>query len=179
VKGPAGPAGLAGHDPTVLDVRDPSRRPWQIREWQVQRLAWVLAALVLTAAMLGLFGGGVLSATTARSPDGTIEVSYERFVRKDATEVLQVRVTPDQDAGSATVFLGAEWVDAVIIEGIEPQPDTVSAAEGGMLLEIPTEDAAPVQLRVSFRPDAVGVVSASFAVAPGAEGAPLWQLTYP
>ncbi len=45
------------------------------RGWMAQRVAWSAALLVLLAAGLGLFGGGVLSRTTSQMKFAVLEAS--------------------------------------------------------------------------------------------------------
>src|SRR5690606_40519760 len=58
-------------------------------EWRVERIAWVLAALLFALALLGVFGGGPLSRASAGSSDQTVQVDYERFVRVATSTTLK------------------------------------------------------------------------------------------
>jgi hypothetical protein len=54
----------------------------------VQRIGWAGMALVLAAALLGLFGSGPLSWRSAWSDEGTLLLRYERFARANANQEL-------------------------------------------------------------------------------------------
>ena len=59
---------------------------FQKKEWNWARLGWVLMLIIALAGLLGLFGQGPLSKSTARA--GGIEVEYERCAQflRDSTE---------------------------------------------------------------------------------------------
>lgn len=56
-------------------------------DWRVRRVARVVFALVLLAALLGVFGDGPLARTKVAS--GSVSVEYDRFLRDE--EVVRVR----------------------------------------------------------------------------------------
>lgn len=49
---------------------------FQRREWVVQRVGWVVMAVLLVAALLGLFGPGPLSKSIAGSASGPVRAEY-------------------------------------------------------------------------------------------------------
>ena len=65
---------------------------FQCREWAAQRVAWVVAALILAAALLDLLGGGRLSRVTAEA--GPLRVKYFRFECKHAPTTLRIEAAP-------------------------------------------------------------------------------------
>jgi len=67
---------------------------FQRRSWSLQRIGWGLIALVLIAALLGLFGHGPLSEATTDDPSLPIRLAYERFGRFGSPLVLRIRVEP-------------------------------------------------------------------------------------
>jgi len=84
-------------------------------------------------AMLGLFGNGPLSWTSASTDDGSLEVSYERFGRRAGSqEVTITAAATAADGGTWQVELSQGFVDSVRISSITPQPDSVEAAPGGI-----------------------------------------------
>ena len=52
---------------------------FQRRSWIVQRVGWVMLALLILAALGGLFGPGPLSRARAGPHDGPLWVEYQRF----------------------------------------------------------------------------------------------------
>jgi hypothetical protein len=65
---------------------------FQKMEWRVQRFGWVVWALLLLAAMLGLMGSGWFSDAAVTSADGSITVEYKRFLHYHKPSQLQVLV---------------------------------------------------------------------------------------
>jgi hypothetical protein len=103
---------------------------FQYKSWRVQRVCWVLIALIVLAALLGLMGTGPLSAETRRAADGLFELEYERFVRMQAPSRLRVNYTPQAvQAGEARVWLDRSYVERTRLEAVVPQPLRVEIGE--------------------------------------------------
>lgn len=74
----------------MTDTREAERDPdlalaestrFQRQEWIAERVAWVVALVVLAAAVLGLFANGPLALGTASASDGRLTVDYQRYAR--------------------------------------------------------------------------------------------------
>ena len=99
---------------------------FQQRSWQVQRAGWACFALVILAALAGLFGHGPLSRAAAASPDGSLAVEYHRFVRMQSPTELRVRF----DAAAVTdgevrIWLDRGYVERIRLQPVVPQPQQV------------------------------------------------------
>ena len=90
--------------------------------WAVQRAAWVIAVLVLVAALAGVFGHGPLSNAAATSADGSLRVEYQRVLRNQAPSELRVRVTPGAE-GRAVVWLAQDYLRKVRLRQVTPEPE--------------------------------------------------------
>lgn len=100
------------------------------RSWRLQRVAWVIMALLLLAALLGLFGSGPLSRATLVDESGTISLNYERFARREAPTALRVHLAANAvDDDEIRLWISRDYIDEVEIERITPQP---SATEVGV-----------------------------------------------
>ena len=55
-------------------------------EWRIQRIGWLVWAMLLLAALLGLTGSGWLSGAEVTSDDGAVTVKYDRFLQVNATD---------------------------------------------------------------------------------------------
>lgn len=129
--------------------------------------------------LLGLFGGGPLSHSTARDPQGVLEVDYPRFDRNIGYASLALTVDGDaaQD-GTVTVFFSDEWISEVLTQDISPEPDSATRTEAGISYEFTADPAAPLVVEITYRPGSIGVRETTVSV--GDSGtATLWQLTYP
>ncbi|MGH9162652.1 MAG: hypothetical protein ACRD2X_22010 [Vicinamibacteraceae bacterium] len=100
---------------------------FQRREWRVQRIGWVLLTLFIAAALAGLLGGsGPLVKASARAPDGTLAVEYDRFVRQEAETALEVQSRfASSTSDELRVWILRPYLDAVTITSITPEPERV------------------------------------------------------
>jgi hypothetical protein len=110
--------------------------PFQRAEWAVQRFAAFVFGLLLVAAALGVFGGGLLS--RAHVEGGNASVEYERFLRRDRQSSMTI------DAAASG--------DIVIIE-----------TAGPLFLNSDIQTLAPQPLREEALPDGVRYVFGSGA----------------
>lgn len=103
-------------------------RRFQEKMWTLERIAWVVMALVLLVALVGLTGrGGPLSTATVSTPQG--EVTYPRIARWEANDSLILKLPPG--APEATVDIGKGFGELFEIIDIQPQPtESSSTGEG-------------------------------------------------
>lgn len=151
--------------------------PFERRQWRVQRVGWVLMALVLLLALLGLFGGGPLS--HARRVDGGLGLEYERFVHASAPTTLRITLTP-QDA-VAGVSLDQRYLKAMSVDQVHPQPNRVEVRADGRTFYFDAPDSQPVSVEIDLRPPDAGL-AAGILRSSGRESTReihFWQLVYP
>jgi hypothetical protein len=117
------------------------------RAWTIQRVAWVVALVVLAASLAGAFGRGPLSRATAGDRGGPLWIEYERVVRNRAPTDLRLHVRPGGD-GVARVWLSREFVLANPVKQSWPEPEGVSEAAGGMVYTFEVEGDGEVLLRL-------------------------------
>jgi hypothetical protein len=65
---------------------------FQHRIWKLQRIGWAVMVLLILAAVLGLFGRGILSRAVVTDAQGQLSVEYSRFARFQAPVELVVRI---------------------------------------------------------------------------------------
>lgn len=96
------------------------------REWAVQRVGWVLMALVVVAALLGAFGGpGPLSSAVLDGGGSRpLRIEYERLGRLDHATTITARFAADA-GGSAAVWLDPAYHEAMLVEHVDPRPSRV------------------------------------------------------
>lgn len=118
-----GPTQRAG----VLELEQDAR--FQHLEWIIQRLGWVLIALAVVAALLGVFGGGGPLATAVLHGGGAVplRVELDRVGRWRSPGRLRIELTPSAP-GEAEVRVSRAYLDDVRIEQITPQPKRVESA---------------------------------------------------
>lgn len=151
----------------------------QRRDWIFERIGWVLLAAALFAALAGLFGPGIFGTARASAADGTLSVEYLRFVRARSPQELRVIVEPQNNGDSRfQVWIDSAYVDALSLERVTPQPDTVHAGAQRMTFEF-AWDGAPGQVPITFEiePREAGRLRARIGVDTSA--AEIRQFVYP
>jgi hypothetical protein len=101
------------------------------REWRFERVGRVVLALILSAALAGAFGDGVLATAESRSADGAVTLRYERIVRRNAPSQLEIRLAPARSADSVVVVsLDEQYLAAMDVQRVMPQPVRVRGSSG-------------------------------------------------
>lgn len=146
---------------------------FQRREWRFRRVGWIAMALLLVLSILGLFGSGVLSDTSARTAG--LEIRYPRFTRWRAPDDFEVVLT-DLRAAGAEFWIAAEYLDGMDIDHVAPEPLRWVARDGRIHYEFA---ASGPDLRIRFHctPTRPGCKRLRIGVAGGE--LQLWQFTYP
>lgn len=168
---------MAASRKTEFELHEDLRH--QRREWRVERVGWALMALLLIAALLGLLGYGPLSHTRARSDDGRLTVAYDRFQRSSALSRYEIEAAPSLVAGDRLrLQFDRHLIDALEIEAVEPQPESVSAGERRTTYEFAAEPGGqPQRIVIYYRPSTFGRLSGG--VTAGGAALALDQLVYP
>jgi len=74
-------ASIMARTKKVGDLQINEDMEFQRRSWIVQRVGWLVFALVILLAALGLFGDGILSDAKAGQEEGALWLEYPRFKR--------------------------------------------------------------------------------------------------
>jgi hypothetical protein len=115
---------------------------WVRREWRIQRAGESLLILLVVLGACGLFSKGFLSDSRARSPDGTIQVEYERFGRVESNMDMRIRYNaPTGDRFSITIGGGA--LDNLQIQTLQPQPLEAVTTGSDLRLTFSARDTGP------------------------------------
>ena len=102
------------------------------REWKVQRLGWLIMALTVALALLGLFGLGPLSSRTLISSDGVLRLEYDRFARHHSSSTLRLQFAPTGQT-KARLWISRQFMENMKLESIVPAPERVEMRDGGQL----------------------------------------------
>lgn len=163
-------------DPLPPRERDPGRRR---REWRLERLGWLVMALVVAAGLLGAFGGGLLSRGEARGPDGLV-LEYARLARMEAPEEL--RLLLPAPVSPATLRISSAFLLRARLVEVDPPPleVRVRADERELLFGVERRGAPigafPVVLRVQYA--AIGTAR-GWVAADGGARVPFAVFVYP
>jgi hypothetical protein len=111
------------------------------RSWTIERIGWVVMAIVGLAALIGVLGPGPLSETTAGEPDGPLWLEYSRLGRFSAPLTLRVHLGPS--AGQqrlARIWLSREYLEGVQVERVTPHAAEVEAGPEQLTYVFPVRD---------------------------------------
>ncbi|HWP35669.1 MAG TPA: hypothetical protein VNM66_08735 [Thermodesulfobacteriota bacterium] len=147
------------------------------RLWTLQRIGWGAMALVVAAALLGLFGSGPLSRAAA-GDERSLRVTYERFARREAATELTLRVA----AGAperVRVWFDRSYLDRFAVEAIAPRPESEDQGPERVVYVFRVGAAeAPVAVTFGLRPRRAGLAHARVGVVAGPSLA-FRQFVYP
>jgi hypothetical protein len=151
---------------------------FQEKTWRVQRVGWVVMALLVAAALAGVFARGPLSRAEAQGQG--LRIEYQRFERYQAPSEINVRLTPEAVVdGSVAIVLDSDYAKRVPLERIDPEPERSAPTAGGHILYFPVpRDAQPGTVILQIRPQRVGLVHGRIGVA-GAAPVSFTQLVWP
>lgn len=140
---------------------------FQHRTWVVQRVAWAVLALLLTAAAVGLFSVGPLSTTTASDPARILLLDYERFLRFGAPTEMHLHLEPEATGEETiTIRLSGDLARGVEFVSIQPEPDGMLAAPDGLEFEFRISDPGqPTEIFFSILPHHMGRLEGAIGLA--------------
>jgi len=141
------------------------------QSWQVKRIAWIVMVLAVLAALAGAAGSGPLSHRVLAQPGGgSLSVEYERWIRFTGPHELVVHLAPVQGGGdSARVWLGRDYLEAMEIENVVPEPERVEAGTDRLVFVFPlVSPGNPTAVTFHLKPHHIGPTTATV----GREGGP-------
>jgi protein-L-isoaspartate(D-aspartate) O-methyltransferase len=129
--------------------------------WVFERTGWVLMALIVAAAVAGVFGGGSMSYVEVTV--GEVAARYPRFARADAPLDLVVEWTPQ--ARDATIWVSRAYLEQFAVEEVRPPPSGTTLSSERIYYTFRTERAGD-RIRVVFRlrPDHGGRLGGSLGL---------------
>jgi hypothetical protein len=134
-----------------LDVAQDVR--FQERMWSVQRVTWVAVVILLAAAVLGVFGGsGPLERASLQFRDGAGQLSFDRFARLGAPTSVEIELHAGE--GARNVAIARSWLDDYRVDGVLPQPKSVTALSDRYVFSF--DVAASGEARLALTPRQAG-----------------------
>jgi hypothetical protein len=144
--------------------------------WRRERIGWALLAILLAAALLGVFGAGPLSRTSISV--GGVQLAYDRFVRTSAPTVLELVVQPEANGSEAIVALDHAYLERVRVREIVPQPKRAVAQPDAVAFVFEAAGAgAPVRAWFNLTFETSGLAVGRLTA--GGETIRFRQLAYP
>jgi len=133
---------------------------FQRLEWRIERIGWVMLALIIIAALLGLLGNGPLSSSAKTA--GSLQVEYDRFLHRDAPSSYRIHLKP-RDAAT-DIHLNREFLDSAKLDQIVPQPAEAELATDGILLRFKSSPLAAGVVTIPFEAKTIGVLQTRISV---------------
>lgn len=152
----------------------------QRRLWKVQRVGWAIMILVALAVLLGLSGRGPLSHTTAGESGDPLSLEYERFGRFHAPTMLRVQLGASASrAGKARIWFSRNYLEAVEIERVTPEPERVEAHRDRFIYVFDlAEPNQPTAITFFLEPDQIGSLPGQVGL-DGSQPLTFGQFIYP
>ena len=142
--------------PQYRHLRDELKPGFVRGQWIAQRAGWVLMALFLLAAIVGLLGSGPLSRDTvsSSSDDVTVSAEYERWTRRKSPQELRVTVeAPNAQGDRLRLTINGDLLDSVELISVSPQPESTTFGADGQTYEWPVEDwSEPLTVSFDYEP---------------------------
>lgn len=127
------------------DVQINENCGFQAGFWRAQRVAWVLLAAVLAAALLGLAGGGGLYSYRSVGDDA-FTIRYPVIARQQSQD--EITITLAAPKAEAVVHLDTAFHDAFTIVSMSPAPTQAFATSWGVAYRFAVSGAAPATVRI-------------------------------
>ena len=151
---------------------------FQQREWKIQRIGWIVFALTIIGALLGLTGSGPLSGTSVGGE--ALQLRFSRFDRLESPSSLNVQLGPSTVSGDQAEFwLSNAYLDTVQIEQISPDPDSVTVGPDRTTYVFTVEQPGqPIEITFHVRHQTLGWHTGEIGLAGGGT-LNFGQLVYP
>lgn len=133
--------------------------------WKIQRVAWVVMALVVFAALLGFTGnGGIGNLQHLKAGDSAegLEVAYERFLRRGAPAEIKVKLAPSSGDSHTELRLNKAFYEELLVERIVPEPSEQYTNEQGITYRFASTN-QPFSVIFYVKPDGMGSLPLHFS----------------
>lgn len=138
---------------------------FQQRSWRVQRVAWIVLALIVMAGLAGVTGGGPLSRAAVATEDGRLRVEYERFVRMQAPSQLKLYFGKETvRGGEMRVWFDRGYIEQIKLDQIVPQPLRTEASADRLTYVFAATDGQAGALAIDLQLQRFGRASARLGV---------------
>ena len=142
---------------------------FQRREWTIQRIGWLVMAVIIVAALIGLLGAGPLSSTAAEA--GPLQLQYSRFERRHAPTELEVSVASSTiDQEQVEVWFSSDYLSRIEITSIMPEPEEVMVTDDRAIYRFSIDDQAQrATILIALEHDDPGITTGRIGMIDGPE----------
>lgn len=142
----------------------------------VQRIGIILMALIMLAAFLGVFGKGLFT-LTSRS-QGTLTISYERFIRKQAATFYHIKIHSNLNSKAVKFWIDPSFYKKLAIKNINPIPSFEDISDNKILYTFNTNNSDLIEITLQAEPEKMGMMTTRMGLSEE-EQIQLKQLIYP
>ncbi|KAA8478537.1 hypothetical protein BDE36_2886 [Arcticibacter tournemirensis] len=118
--------------------------PFEKSEWPVLRIGWILMGVFLGAGVFGIFGSGIFSERVAE--DGTLSVTYERYLRYSMHSEIQIKTS--KLGADSSIWINADYLNKIMITRISPEPDSFDQVDGRMRIQFSSQNPSDITLHI-------------------------------
>jgi len=133
----------------------------QRHHWIAERVGWTVIALVIPAAVLGLFGPGLLNRASVANADARLRLEYGHFGRYRAPTTLRLHLGPNATSGTKVgVWVDRNFIERVEVQTIIPPPDSAELGADRVTYVFRISDASrPAAITFYLEPERVGALA--------------------
>jgi hypothetical protein len=152
----------------------------QRKTWIVQRIGWGGMALIIVAALAGVFGSGPLARVEVTDDRQTFRLEYDRFGRYEGELFLTLLLLPEATkTHRVLVEIDRRYWTSQVVEYIIPEPLTSRIGIDGFLYTFEIEALSPSAVIVfRLRPEYLGALNGRIRVNDGSS-VTLHQFIFP
>ena len=150
---------------------------FQRRWWKFERATWIFFTVIVLLDLAGAFGRGPLANARKRTPDGALDMQYERVERFSTPSILTLHFSPEAVRdGNIRLWVSDAVIKSLGNQRIIPQPSLSETTDGGILYSFPS-GAHPNSVEFALQPASAGVSHFEIRLVPdGNVQAPMDQL---
>ncbi len=146
--------------------------------WRVERVSWLIMALIVVAALAGVFGGGPLGHARAGAAGDPLRIEYDRFARVQSNYTVRADAVVSTGASRLELRFGSDFLDMFHVEQITPAPISWQLTGDGAIAGFDVKGGESVRVQVDGRFSRAGRVNAEFS-RPGGPALRCTILVYP
>jgi hypothetical protein len=140
---------------------------FQRKWWRFENAAWVVFTLIIVLDLAGLFGRGPIAKAERRSPDGGIDVKYERIERTESPSILTIQFAQSAiQNGKIRLYVSNSLVKELGAQRIIPAPQETVIGEGGLTYTFLASE-PPASVDLALQPSGPGIYKFTVGVAGG------------
>lgn len=138
----------------------------QRKTWVLQRIGWGGMALIVLAALGGVFGSGPLARMDVSDDRHTFRLEYDRFGRYEGETALRLVLSPETTkTGRVTVEINRAYWAGQAVEHITPEPLVSSLGIDGFVYMFETKaPSTPAVITFRLRPEYLGALDGRIRV---------------